>query len=54
LRACAEGRELAAALDVNLMNADTTHLLSSLALQSATPETAHDLIPELGGFFTDS
>lgn len=42
-RACAEGRELAAALDLNLMNADTTHLLSSLAPKSATPETARAL-----------
>jgi hypothetical protein len=40
-RACAEGRELAAALDLNLMTADATHLLSSLA----TPEVAHDLYP---------
>jgi hypothetical protein len=44
-RTCAEGRELAAALDFNLMAADVTHLLSSLAPASATPEVAHDFYP---------
>lgn len=44
-RACAEGRELAEALDFNLMAADVTHLLSSLAPDSATAEVAHEFYP---------
>lgn len=40
-RACAEGRELAAALDAKLMAVDTAHLLSSLAAASATSDVAH-------------
>src|ERR1700744_1862187 len=44
-RACAEGRELAAALDFNLMAADVTHLPSSLAPASATAEVAHEFYP---------